>query len=335
MHDTAATSSSIADIKAQLAGGPALSASTINLIVWIDERSVREKYLSRARQIAEKHPSRTLVFDVGEERRGQALITPSVRGDGDESITVLGSVIDIGIGPDEVGRICETLLALRVPDLPSVLWWVGDTIADQPAFDAILGCGVETVVLDSSGVVADHGSVRDLTDFGRRHPEVQLHDLAWLRLRPWQDMIAQFFDDPNLVAELFEVRALRIESGSDAEALYLAAWLASRLGWTASGPNRFRDRNGREIAYEGRRIGEARRVREVTLETEHASYHGRVHADDEKTVEVWSDGPNAREPRVVALPALETTALVERAILATEIDPLYASVLATVKTILG
>jgi len=58
-----------------------------------------------------------------------------------------------------------------------------------------------------------------------------LRDLAWMRLRPWQDMIANFFDDPALLGELFSIRRLHIASGSDSEAFYLAGWLASRLDW--------------------------------------------------------------------------------------------------------
>ena len=35
---------------------------------------------------------------------------------------------------------------------------------------------------------------------------VSLRDLAWMRLHPWQDIIAHFFDDPALREELFSIR---------------------------------------------------------------------------------------------------------------------------------
>ena len=85
------------------------------------------------------------------------------------------------------------------------------------------------MLLDSSGKVRGEEAIRELGEFLTRFPGVALQDLAFLRLAPWQDMIAQFFDDPALREDLFSLTALEIESGSAAEALYLAGWLGSRL----------------------------------------------------------------------------------------------------------
>ena len=49
-------------------------------------------------------------------------------------------------------------------------------------------------------------------------------------------MIARFFDDPALREELYSLRSVRIVSGSDAEALYLGGWFASRAGLDGDGP---------------------------------------------------------------------------------------------------
>ena len=64
------------------------------------------------------------------------------------------------------------------------------------------------------------------------HADAVVRDLAYMRLAPWQEMIAQFFDDPALFEDLFSLRRLEVAAGSDAETTYLAAWLASRLSWS-------------------------------------------------------------------------------------------------------
>jgi glucose-6-phosphate dehydrogenase assembly protein OpcA len=136
-----------------------------------------------------------------------------------------------------------------------------------------------------------------------------------MRLHLWQDIIAHFFDDPALREELFSIRKLRIVAGSDAEALYLGGWLASRLGWSAAARNEFADRNGHRIEFEHERGGQARRVYNVALTTATSVYQGSVDEDDASIVRVWVEGANAREERLVPVKAIDTASLVERAAL--------------------
>ena len=70
-----------------------------------------------------------------------------------------------------------------------------------------------------------------LVAFRREHPEVVMRDLAWMRLRPWQDMIAAFFDDdPDLVA-----RALHDPPAAHRERLRLRGALPRRLAREPAG----------------------------------------------------------------------------------------------------
>jgi glucose-6-phosphate dehydrogenase assembly protein OpcA len=154
-------------------------------------------------------------------------------------------------------------------------------------------------------------------------------------LRPWQDLIANFFDDPNLLNELFSIQRLAIASGSDAEALYLGGWLASRLGWTASGRDDFRDGHGNAIGFERRREGEIRRVRSVCLDSATSWYHGEVAGDDQTVVRVWVEGDHAREARLFPLQAIDNVSLLERAILERGADEVFATALRSAATLLG
>ncbi len=308
-----------------------LSASTMNFVVWIDDPNRRAWILERAELLSEKHPSFTLVFD----RTGacaNATITTSDR-DVQSHFTVQGERVLLDVSHANAADISEYLTALCSPAVPTVLWWSGERLADDPALAALLPHATKLVV-DSSGGTADDETVCSLFAFHRAHAEVALRDLAWMRLRPWQDMIAHFFDDPNLVHELFEINRLHIASGSDAEALYLGGWLASRLGWSASGRDAFRDRNGKEISFTRRREGMMRRVASVCLDSASSWYHGEV-TDEPNVVRVWVEGANARDPRLFTLSQVDNASLLERAVLESGTDEVFETALRSVGTLLG
>jgi hypothetical protein len=189
-------------------------------------------------------------------------------------------------------------------------------------------------LFDSSGGSRDEEAMRRLVAFHAAHPEVELRDMAWMRLRPWQDMIANFFDDPALLDELFSIRRLHIASGSDSEAFYLAGWLASRLGWNPTGRDAFTDRNGAKITFVRKRVGDIRRVQSICLDSDTSWYHGEV-TDDPGVVRIWVEGEHAREPRLFPLQAIDNASLLERAVLETGADDLFETALQSAGTLLG
>jgi hypothetical protein len=235
-------------LRAELAR-TSISATTMNFIVWIDDVTFRDWVLERTTKILEKHPARAILLDGCADGKPGARLVRSERTDEDDAhITVLGERVEIGVAGMSTGEIAELTGSLTMNELPTLLWWTGEGIAGQPTFNALVDLA-DSLVIDSSGTRNDNATVIELVRFLSSRPLVGLRDLAWMRLRPWQDMIARFFDDPRLREELYSVRTLQIVSGSDAEALYLGGWLASRLGWTASGHDAFSDQSGNTIPF--------------------------------------------------------------------------------------
>ena len=148
-------------------------------------------------------------------------------------------------------------------------------------------------------------------------------------------MIAHFFDDPNLMEELFAIRKLEIISGSEAEALYLGGWLASRLGWMACAHDEFCDRDGLPVPFAHRREGAARRVRSVAVSTGSSAYSAALTPSDEGVVGVSVTGDKARAERLVPLQSIDNASLIERAILEPASDEVFATALSMVGKILG
>lgn len=309
-----------------------LSASTMNFVVWIDDPERRGWVVERAEMLSEKHPSFTLILDNTGECVGEATVTTSDR-DVLSHFTVQGERVLIDVTCSGTEGIVEYVTTLCPTSVPTVLWWTGTKVENRPTFDALLPFA-NSLVVDSSGGARDESTIRSLATFQHQHPNVALRDLAWLRLRPWQDMIANFFDDPKLLSELFNIRKLHIESGSEAEALYLGGWLASRLGWAATGRDAFSDRGGNLVRFERVRRGDVRRIQSVCLDSATSWYHGEV-TDDPQVVSVWVEGEHVRAPRLYTLKAVDNASLLERAVLERESEELFATALESVRTLLG
>jgi glucose-6-phosphate dehydrogenase assembly protein OpcA len=292
----------------------------------------RQWVLERAGMLAEKHPSMMLVFDHTGARRGDAMVT-TVRHDTQATYTVQGERVDIDVSDADAATVAGYVTGLCSPSVPTVLWWTGRQEGSREIFFALLP-HVQTLVFDSSGGARDEAGLRALVDFHREHPDVVLRDLAWMRLLPWQDMIADFFDDPGLSEELYTIRALHISSGSDSEAFYLGGWLASSLGWKPSGRDAFTDARGKPVSFKRKRLGDIRRVQSICLDSETSWYHGEV-TEDPSVVKLWVEGEHAREPRLFPLKAVDNASLLERAVLEPGTDELFETALQSAGTLLG
>ena len=310
MNTDAIPSSDISAIQAELTRHkPAMT--TMNLVVWIDSETKHDWVVERATRVSEKHPSRTIILDATPGRTG-ASVRPNAA-TGDES-SAQNSRVEIGVADLTPSAACDLATSLLAPDVPTVLWWSADSLNEDTAFRCFFD-NADSAVVDSSLGVRDASTLDELSAFYATRRRVALRDLAWMRLHPWQDIIAQFFDDPRLREELFSIQTLTIVSGSDAEALYLSGWLASRLGWNAIGHDAFSDRNGQRIEFVHQRAGQPRRVHSVALSTATSTYQGTVDANDPTVVRVWVEGENARAERIFPLQAVDNASLIEQAAL--------------------
>jgi glucose-6-phosphate dehydrogenase assembly protein OpcA len=305
--------------------------STMNFIVFVDAPVHREWVLERAARLVEKHPARTIVLDASGATRGVEISTSTRQAD---DAALLGERVDAGVAGLEPSAILSIARELSLADIPTILWWSGARLLASRTFQGLAEMA-SVVVVDSSGMARDEETIRELGQFVLKYPNVTLHDMAFLRLAPWQDMIAQFFDDPALRDDLFSIAALEIESGSEAEALYLGGWLGSRISWQAIDATTFRARDGRVIRFTRAQKGDKRRVMRVTLESDDSRYSAVLSTDDENVVCLKVDGAKAKPAWWAPLHHIDNASLIERAILTTTRDPIFETSLETVRDLLG
>jgi glucose-6-phosphate dehydrogenase assembly protein OpcA len=295
----------------------AVRVATMNFVVFVDDPGHREWVLERAQRVAAKHPCRLVVLDATGTTTG---------------VAIAGGRHDVGVMALDAAGILSLAKEHTVGDVPTVLWWNGTELLGSETFAQLAGIA-QTVVVDSSGLERSEARIKDLGEFLTGHPTVVLHDLAFMRLGPWMDMIAQFFDDPALREDLFSINSLRIESGSDAEACYLAGWLGSRLSWQPVDANAFRARDGRPVSLRHEIKGDVRRVLSVVLTSDDSTYTAAL-SDDPNTVCLCVDGARAKATRCAPLQNVDNVSLIERALLKNAHDRIFETSLQTVRELL-
>jgi glucose-6-phosphate dehydrogenase assembly protein OpcA len=122
---------------------------------------------------------------------------------------------------------------LLVSDLPVFLYWRDQLRPDDGVFRN-LSREADRVILDSAefqNPLAEMAALVRLIS-RRRSFDVAFSDLNWSRLTSWRALLASFYDVQDYRPALEQLSRVMIEYVAPApQALMLAGWLASRLGW--------------------------------------------------------------------------------------------------------
>jgi glucose-6-phosphate dehydrogenase assembly protein OpcA len=134
-----------------------------------------------------------------------------------------------------VARVPGTVLPLLVPDVPVMLWWPRGEPFDSPIFSRMCDLA-DRIIVDSASFAAPEAGMPRLAALIAERKAVS--DLAWARLTPWRELIAQFYDAPAMLPHLDTIERVTVEvetrageSTDRTQALLLVGWLGSRLGW--------------------------------------------------------------------------------------------------------
>ncbi|MGC8485357.1 MAG: glucose-6-phosphate dehydrogenase assembly protein OpcA [Candidatus Baltobacteraceae bacterium] len=293
-------------------GGGLARTTMMNLIVYTNEPEREEWVAERVEGIAKKYPARIILLDgtsLGDPMT--ASVQPQIGGGAQSEI------VRFGIEDCAPQTVRSLLDALTIPDVPEVLWWNGSTIGVEQLFEELARFAAPAII-DSSGSSNDVDNLRELIDLAEALGSRPPIDLAYLRIRPVQEVLAGFFDDPTHRAQLASIDRLEIDAGSLAEAIYLRAWLGRVL----------------ERPFEGgasalTRKGQVRRVARCLLASADCTYEFLF---DEPTHCAHVTASIGRQRHSASLPfvPLDTMSLVEKALLSGRIAPHYREILAIV-----
>ena len=156
---------------------------------------------------------------------------------------VCSEVILLTTGRGGARSLPSVVLSLLEPDLPVMVWWALPADAEPELFDAVCELADRVVVhwepLDSP--VLRTASARPSLRLCLRPRAVNKATImVWHTMSYWRELMAQFFDHPQLRGMLRDVGTVTVRYATSAgqpaatlPAALLAGWLAGQLQWKA------------------------------------------------------------------------------------------------------
>jgi glucose-6-phosphate dehydrogenase assembly protein OpcA len=226
-------------------GVPVARASVLNLVVFATREIHARRAAATIDELATRHPSRAIVVVTDRERDGAPpelemhchLPIPG----GAQQVSYEQILIRARGDADQ--RLVSAVIPLLLPDLPVFLWWTETPPLDAPYFDELLALA-DRLIVDSADFARPDRTLARLHAVARAgHGRYGLTDFNWTRITPWRELTSQFFDVPAWRPFLDNIAGIRVGFAVDADgreihpsqALLFIGWLASRLGWIATG----------------------------------------------------------------------------------------------------
>jgi glucose-6-phosphate dehydrogenase assembly protein OpcA len=307
-----------------------ICTTSLNVIAFVENDEALLHWLEESSDaFAEAHGFRILLLDASAPSTAYSVRTHCK----EFNDTLLTSLEQLQIGVKDVGaeELRSVVHDLLHPSVRNVLWWGGQHLKDDRF--AQLAQLAQTIILFTSR----HDSLqalRELVQLADSETVEHIRDLAYLRLVAWQDMVAQFFDDAELAAELPRLTRVDVTAGSEPEAYYLAAWLASRLSWAPCGELDFCNSAGKPIRVDFHKEGPPRRIRGIKLQTPSYTFGISVSPEADDLVCLTVDGAKDRPVQCVPLHDVDIISLVQRAIFAPSDGGVYLQTLGVLRRIL-
>lgn len=199
---------------------PPTRTSVLTLVVVATRMSSADRAGAALHELAGRHPARVLTLVVDGDS-GEACIDAQLAllGSEAEGHPVWFEDVRLDVRGPVVGHLDSLIEPFTIPDLPVVAWFVDQLpVADDPLLSA-----ADLLLVDAR----DFGDTECFTSLAalRALPVV---DLSWHRLRPWRELLASLFDNPDARPFLQGIRSVRVQGKTGPRHL-LAGWIESRL----------------------------------------------------------------------------------------------------------
>jgi glucose-6-phosphate dehydrogenase assembly protein OpcA len=219
--------------------------SVLTLVVVAPRPEIVERAMSAVSMLSSRHPSRAIVLsptDPDGPSTFDAHVYASCQLPERGRTEICTEEILIKVGGELAQHLASTVAPLLIHDLPVVLWWPDDVPFGRPDFIE-LAEETDRLHLDSGHFRGDgRERLRGLADAVA--DGLVVHDVSWMRLRLWRELLASCFDHPLLARELRHLSAIHVDVAQPgtqirlARGLLFVGWLASRLRLAISEPLR-------------------------------------------------------------------------------------------------
>jgi glucose-6-phosphate dehydrogenase assembly protein OpcA len=236
-------------------------ARVANLLVFVTNQALFDEVHQMILELTAIHPSRVLVMlgnleapDLDIEMSVESFCQTDKRSGAKR---LCCEEVTLKAQGSFVAELPSAALPLLVSDLSTFLWWRARVQIIDKVFASLLRAS-DRLVIDSAEF-AD--TERDLSEVNKLFTEehssqIGISDLNWARLTFWRGLLADFYDVPAYQSLLDNIDHVRIDYvGPERapetvapQALLIAGWLASRLGWQLADDQRSPE-NSRTILF--------------------------------------------------------------------------------------
>ncbi|MDP9387152.1 MAG: glucose-6-phosphate dehydrogenase assembly protein OpcA [Actinomycetota bacterium] len=218
----------VLDALAELRRGEQRTAtrtSVTNFVLVAGDHEEADLGCTALHRLGGRHPGRTVVL-VARPDAGPAGLDASVtlHGTVAEGHAVWSEDVRLEVRGEPAAHLDSLLEPLTLADLPVVVWFSG--APPSPA---------EPLLASADAVVVDtrEGDVAALAAVAALDRRCVVHDVAWIALRPWRQLVAGLFDPAPARPLVAGVDRVEVR-GEGTSPLLLGGWLASRLGLACS-----------------------------------------------------------------------------------------------------
>jgi glucose-6-phosphate dehydrogenase assembly protein OpcA len=279
-----------------------------------------ERFDAVMQRLPRHHPCRAILAATVDARSGvEAMISARCIYER-RAPEVCCEEVRLTAGPAQGRELASAVLALLVPEIP-VAAWLMDGVDMQSYVAAEVLESADTLLADS-GAREPGPALREQMAAEREH-DARVFDLAWGRTETWRELTAQFFDGEERLRELATIQSIEIRGHrgrSSSEAMLLAGWLVSRLGFSLADLDGD-DETIRATLYDGTRgvtlnIGRGwtpELMTMICITTARAEFELQAHELSRHihVVERWRGSPEGEESRrTVEAPAVDDASLV-------------------------
>ncbi len=242
----------LADIEEELArlwgptaereGGPDLEnpaitrVSLANLVVsWLGPQT--PDVAAALDLVAVRNPCRVIVLRLDDpaDRPISAAVSAQCALPAPGVSQVCSERIVLSAGADQLHMLPSAVRPLLEPDLPLVVWWIGDPRPHEGLFRDFAREATRLVpdLPDPAAPVEALATALDPESCQCSYTR----DLAWFGISRWRELVAAFFDPAGSDALLEQLHTVEIAASAEDDerparvAAWLGAWLAGQLGW--------------------------------------------------------------------------------------------------------
>jgi len=213
----------------------------LNLVIYVPRAAAAAGVTEAVGGLIERHPSRAIVVVADPDAPASSLdaaVSTNYTASDAARERFCWEQITLTAHGETAAHAPGIVIPLLLPDLPTYLWWADDVPFGGELFARMVGL-CDRVIVDSARLVRPIDGLAKLAALSRSTGEDRgVSDFHWVRLTPWRKLTAQFFDKAEVrpyAARLESVRVTyaRANGGRGvAQALLLAGWLTSCLGWS-------------------------------------------------------------------------------------------------------